>query len=142
MDRTEAFRFPAEVRAPHVARADRLGLVRPQRKRWELPEEGRRNDWLTKIGERPLQLLSKEERISEQWRQASLALRHCVEVSARKFGGIPVLKGTRFPIAQVLSQIAEGDSVDDLAENFDLDPECLRTLLHALAACLDRPFYR
>jgi uncharacterized protein (DUF433 family) len=74
--------------------------------------------------------------------QAALALTHCVEVHPKRLGGVPTLKGTRFPIAQVLSQLADGDSIDDLAENFDLDREQLSTLLHALAACLNRPFYR
>ena len=74
--------------------------------------------------------------------QAALALADCAEVNPKRLGGVPTLKGTRFPIAQVLSQIADGDSIDDLAENFDLDREQLSTLLHALAACLNRPFYR
>ena len=74
--------------------------------------------------------------------RAALALAECAEVDPKRLGGVPTLRGTRFPVAQVLSQIADGDSIDDLAENFDLDREQLSMLLHALAACLNRPFYR
>jgi uncharacterized protein (DUF433 family) len=108
----------------------------------DIPERKERKDWLVEVELRPVQWLSGEERIHEQLRQASLALRHCVEINAKKLGGIPVLKGTRFSVAQVLSQIADGDTTDEVAENFELDHDQLTTLLHALAACLDRPFYK
>lgn len=70
---------------------------------------------------------------------AELKLRDLVEVNPNKVGGVPVLKGTRFPVAQLLSQVADGDSLCDIAENFDLDCDQIRAVFHALAAQLDRP---
>lgn len=83
--------------------------------------------------------LTSDERFENRLRLAGAALRDCVEISSQKLGGIPVLRGTRFPVSQVLSQLADGDSVEEVAENFELDREQLTTLLHVLSAYLDRP---
>ncbi|NQT36684.1 MAG: DUF433 domain-containing protein [Planctomycetes bacterium] len=107
-----------------------------------VPDRKESRDWRPQGDAGTLQWLSGEAQIGEHLRQASLALRTVVEINARKLGGIPVLKGTRFSVAQILSQIADGDSVSDIAENFELDGEQVSTLLHALAAYLDRPVYR
>lgn len=53
--------------------------------------------------------------------------------------GVPVLKGTWFPASRTLAQIADGDSVDELAENFDLDKGVIVSFLHGLAKLLDAP---
>ncbi len=62
-----------------------------------------------------------------------LLLRNTVETDSGRCSGQPVLVGTRFPAAQIVGQIASGDSVDDLAENFDLDKELIVSFLDALA---------
>lgn len=108
----------------------------------QIPERKGQNRWLDTIRTWRLLCVSGEERIEERLRLASLALKDCVEINARRLGGVPTLKGSRFSVGQVLSQIADGDSIDDLAENFDLDREQLATLLHAIAAYLSRPVYR
>ncbi len=108
----------------------------------QIPERKDHANWDDPIEWRPAQWLSNEQLIRERLRQAALALRECIEVNARKLGGVPLLKGTRFSVAQVLSQIGDGDTIDDLAENFDLDRDQLATVLHAMAACLNRPFHR
>ncbi len=63
----------------------------------------------------------------------------CVETRTDKCGGVPVLRGTRFTIAQILAELAESGSVTDLAENFDLNPDDVSKALHALSAALNRP---
>lgn len=106
----------------------------PERKdltSWNDPEENRSVQWV-----------SNEELVKQRLQQVTLVLRECIEVNSRRLGGLPSLKGTRFSIAQVLSQIGDGDSIEDLAENFDLDREQLATVLHAMAACFNRPLYR
>jgi uncharacterized protein (DUF433 family) len=67
-------------------------------------------------------------------------LRDCTQVNPRKCGGIPVLKGTRFSLAQVLAEIAEGRSVSELAEHFKLEPAMIKEFLEGMAIALDRPF--
>lgn len=91
------------------------------------------------LSEPPNVSISSDDRLEQRLRLASAELRDCVEISPLKLGGVPVLRGTRFPIAQVLSHLADGDSVDDIAENFELDHEQLSKLLHVLFAYLDRP---
>src|SRR5688572_15078881 len=66
------------------------------------------------------------------------ALAEFVEVTPQRAGGSPVLKGTRFTLAQLLGQLGDGDSLNEVAENFDLDREQLSGVLHALAAHFDR----
>ena len=48
-------------------------------------------------------------------------------------GGEPVLFRTRFPLAQVLQQLAEGDTITEIAHDFDLDVEKLRAVITDLA---------
>jgi uncharacterized protein (DUF433 family) len=86
--------------------------------------------------------LSHEEWLSERARYAVLMLRDCTEVNPRKRSGIPVLKGTRFTLAQILAEIAEGRSVTELAEDFDLDLELIKGFLEGLSICFDRPAFR
>ena len=53
-------------------------------------------------------------------------------------GGKPCLAGTRFPVAQVLRELAEGRSVDQLAADFDLDLDLLRDFMKELASMFER----
>ena len=50
-----------------------------------------------------------------------------------------VLAGTRFPLAQVLSQLADGDSVDEMSEAFELDREQVSQFLLSLAEAIEDP---
>ncbi len=84
-------------------------------------------------------LLEHEEWIAERTKQALLQLRTCTEVNARKRGGVPVLKGTRFTLSQLLAEIAEGRSVAEIAEDFELDLAMIKQFLEGLALYLDLP---
>lgn len=70
---------------------------------------------------------------------AILLLKDCVEVNPQKRGGAPVLKGTRFSVAQLLAEIAEGRGVAEIAADFDLDLELIKKLLEGLALSFDGP---
>lgn len=67
-------------------------------------------------------------------------LKAALEINKSKRGGIPVLRGTRFTASQALAEIAESDSISEVASDFDLDEAILRQLLNGLALTLDRPF--
>ncbi len=84
-------------------------------------------------------VLSQEAWLAERMRWAASALRDCVEVNPNKRGGIPVLKGTRFTIAQLFAELADGRNVVDVAEAFELDLDSVKTLLQGLSTHLDRP---
>jgi uncharacterized protein (DUF433 family) len=83
--------------------------------------------------------LSQEEWLLQRARFAAGLLRNCVEVDPNKRGGIPVLLGTRFTVAQLFAEMAEGRSIQDIADDFDLELEGIKALLQGFSAQLDRP---
>jgi uncharacterized protein (DUF433 family) len=52
-----------------------------------------------------------------------------VEVIPGKVSGVPILKGSRVQADAVLENAESGESVDDIAYNFDLNPEDIRKVL-------------
>lgn len=81
----------------------------------------------------------ESERLSARIAKALRSMHACVEAHPAKAEGRYVLRGTQFTIAQMFSQMAEGDSVGDLVENFDLDGDDIRCFLNSLAVSFDRP---
>ncbi len=83
--------------------------------------------------------LPDEEWLAERAKYALLVLRECVEVSPGKHGGVPVLRGTRFTVAQVFAEAGEGRSLPEIAADFNLDAELLKNLMDGFSIHLDRP---
>jgi uncharacterized protein (DUF433 family) len=52
-----------------------------------------------------------------------------VEVIPGKVSGVPILRGTRVPADQVVENYESGESVEDIAYNFDLRPDDIRAVL-------------
>ena len=52
-----------------------------------------------------------------------------VEVVPGKVSGVPLIKGTRVPVDQVLASKDGGESIEEIAYNFDLSPEDIRAVL-------------
>jgi len=52
-----------------------------------------------------------------------------VEVVPGKVSGAPLLKGTRVPADGILENYRAGESVEQIAYNFDLDPKQIQALL-------------
>ena len=73
---------------------------------------------------------------------ASRELDDCIELNENKMGGVPLLKGSRISVAQVLAEISEGQSVAEVAADFDLDVSLVQRLVQGLAVCLDRSVSR
>lgn len=69
-------------------------------------------------------------------------LEQSVDVDPDIRGGLPVLKGTGFTVAQTLAEIAEGPAADDLARRFNLVANDIREMLNGLSLVLQRPFSR
>jgi uncharacterized protein (DUF433 family) len=107
---------------------------------------GRRR-WGIHKGIEPIALVRRREMANEnsmvaddlimRTRHAMLALKDCVEVNTQKRLGAPILKGTRFTVSQLLAELAEGRSVVEIADDFDLSQDTIRKLLDGLALCLD-----
>jgi uncharacterized protein (DUF433 family) len=58
------------------------------------------------------------------WSQCEL-----VEVVPGRVSGLPVIRGSRVPADQVLENHDAGESVEDIAYNFDLKPDDVRAVL-------------
>jgi uncharacterized protein (DUF433 family) len=52
-----------------------------------------------------------------------------VEVVPGKVSGVPLIKGTRVPVAQVFASKDGGESIEEIAYNFDLNPEDIAGIL-------------
>lgn len=72
--------------------------------------------------------------------QGVQALSHCVEIDPQKRGGVPVLRGTRFTIAQVLAELADTDGVDQVAESYELEADLIREVLEGMSLLMQKPF--
>jgi uncharacterized protein (DUF433 family) len=54
-----------------------------------------------------------------------------VEVVPGKVSGVPLIKGTRMPVDQVIESLDEGETVEEIAYNHDLNPaDILRVKLY------------
>lgn len=69
-------------------------------------------------------------------------LNGAVEINPSIRGGVPVFRGTRIPIAQMIAEVADGRGIAELADAFDLDVEQLKSLFDGLAITFDRSFVR
>jgi uncharacterized protein (DUF433 family) len=52
-----------------------------------------------------------------------------VEVVPGKVSGVPLIRGTRVPVDQILASKDGGESVEEIAYNFDLNQEDILTVL-------------
>lgn len=86
--------------------------------------------------------VSADVLISMRMTYAAHLLNEVIEINAKKASGTPVLRGTRFKIAQILAELADDKSVSKLAREFDLDREKIEEMLHGMAILLDRPFLK
>ncbi|MEM8641503.1 MAG: DUF433 domain-containing protein [Cyanobacteria bacterium P01_G01_bin.54] len=65
-----------------------------------------------------------------------------IEIHPEMRGGIPVLKGTRFPVARVLAELGEDETISEIAEDYDIDANKLRDLIENLAMFFDQYFLK
>src|SRR5580700_1402001 len=67
-----------------------------------------------RLRKRSVPISLEQSRLARRWVHAVTLLSQSVEINPRKRHGAPVLRGTRFKVAQVLAQFAAGDSLDYL----------------------------
>ena len=60
-------------------------------------------------------------------------LKESIEINEKKMGGNPVLKGTRFPIYQIMDELYEGENINDICDDYDLDLDIVKYLIGGLA---------
>ncbi len=84
--------------------------------------------------------LTPEEWFVEKFRLATLMMKECVEIDPETRSGVPLLRGTRFPVSRILADLADGLDVKEIADDYDLDLVLIMKLLDGMAAYLGRPF--
>jgi uncharacterized protein (DUF433 family) len=69
-------------------------------------------------------------------------LRDSIDIDPGKRGSVPVIKGTRVPVAMILAELAEDVTASSIASDLGLDFAVIQKILHGIAIHLDRPFLK
>lgn len=64
-------------------------------------------------------------------------LEQSIDIDPKRRSGVPVLKGTRFTVAQTLAELAESSGVNEVANNFDLNAETIKQLLYGFSSIIE-----
>lgn len=86
--------------------------------------------------------LRYETWIAERLRCATIMLRDTIDIDPEKRGGVPVVKGTRVPVATILAELAEDATISSVADDRALDATVLQKILQGIAIHLDRSFLK
>ncbi len=63
-----------------------------------------------------------------------------IKIDPQIMSGVPVIMNTRFPVAQLLAEMAEGRTVKEIADDFDLPfGDCINAI-DELSIYLNKPF--
>ena len=71
--------------------------------------------------------------LTREVREVCSSLIEFVEIDPNRACGRPVLRGTRFPIDQLIAEIAQTHGVREVAEDFDLDYQKVKRFLEVLS---------
>ena len=77
--------------------------------------------------------------IADRMNYAVSLLSSSVELDSDIRSGVPVFRGTRVPVSQVLAEIAEGSTVDEVADDLDIDANAIRGFIECISVVIDRP---
>lgn len=61
-----------------------------------------------------------------------------IEIDPRRCHGKPVVRGTRTPVSIVLGALAGGDSIDEIARDYEITPEDVRACVAFAREEIDR----
>jgi uncharacterized protein (DUF433 family) len=63
-----------------------------------------------------------------------------IEIHHEIRGGVPVIKGSRIPIAKILAELGEDMTLSEIADDYNLNIQQVRMFIQGLAILLDRSF--
>ncbi|MGA2032134.1 MAG: DUF433 domain-containing protein [Thermoguttaceae bacterium] len=69
-------------------------------------------------------------------------LSHALDVDPDIRSGVPVLRGTRIPVSQILVELADDERLSEVADDLEIDRDLIATSLHGIASLLDSPLGR
>jgi uncharacterized protein (DUF433 family) len=84
--------------------------------------------------------LDKETWLAQRRWVSDILLLRVVEINPAIRKGVPILRGTRMTISQILGELADGRSTIDISDAFDIDLAQIRMFLEGIAMQFDRPF--
>ena len=79
-------------------------------------------------------------RLADRMNHAVLLLSDSIELHADIRSGVPVLRGTRVPLSQVLAEIGDGASIVEIADDLEIDENTIREFIQGFSILVDRPF--
>ena len=87
-----------------------------------------------------LQPTQREQLFLKRLEYGLKELSNVVEIHNGIRGGMPVLKGTRIPIATILAELGEDTTITEIAEDYDINAKEIKVLIEGLAILLERSF--
>ena len=60
-----------------------------------------------------------------------------VEMDPKFLGGIPRLRGTRYAVSQLFDELRDGNSIEEICENYELEIDDVKKLLSGISILYD-----
>jgi uncharacterized protein (DUF433 family) len=91
--------------------------------------------------------LGHRELIEDEWiamrlEVSAVQLREAVVIDPQIRSGVPVLAGTRISISQIFIEIAEGETIYTIADEYAIDSDNIKKLFEGIATQFDRSFLK
>jgi uncharacterized protein (DUF433 family) len=83
--------------------------------------------------------ISREQVLAEAVRSALADMRDCTEAHPAKLSGVLVIRDTRFTVAQLLAELAEGRDIHDISTAFTVRQDLIERFLYGLSTYLNTP---
>lgn len=86
------------------------------------------------------QSIRSEQQLQKRLEYGLRELSDVVEIHHEIRGGVPVLKGSRIPVAKILAEFGEDMTITEIAEDYNINIQQVRVFIEGLAILLDRSF--
>jgi uncharacterized protein (DUF433 family) len=81
----------------------------------------------------------KDDWLSQRLDSALTVLSETVEIDPEIRGGVPVVRGTRVPVARILAELAGDSRLSEIADDLGVDLQTLKNLVNGIATKIERP---
>lgn len=69
----------------------------------------------------------QRQHAEQVWAALEAFVETCIDIDKEVRGGVPVLKGTRIPVALLLAEVRDSDFLNRFARRFEIDAKLLQT---------------